>query len=102
MDHNRIDEYISKVYWKEAKTYAKTAPHEYTIRDWRKDLEDTFVEFALYIREVGVQEKFYSRTHTYFYHGDYKYWTMGDPIDVTVVLNRCVHADYPNNIYKGR
>lgn len=81
MELERIKEYISKVYWKEAVTYRETAPHEYTIRHWRKDLEAEFVEFVKYIRLVGNKERFYSRVHSYFYLGDHKYWTMGDPID---------------------
>lgn len=102
MDIQKIDEYIDKVYWKEAKSYRDKAPHEYTIRDWRKDLEPTFLEFVQFIRRTGRQEKFFSRTFTYFYHGKYKYWTMGDPLDVTVVLNRCLIEEYPNNIYRGK
>jgi hypothetical protein len=96
-----VDQYIKKVDWKKAKTYRKTAPHEYTIRDWRKDLDDEFVGFAKLIRRIGTEERFYSKTFLYFYHGDYKYWTMGDPLEATVVLNRCLIKDYPDNKYKG-
>ena len=89
MDIQKINEYIQKVKWVEAKTYAKTHPHEYTIRYWRKDLDEEFVEFALFIREHGNEEAFYKAKFIYYYHEDgYKYWTMGDPMETTWVLNR--------------
>jgi hypothetical protein len=90
MNRQKFDDYIQKVRWQEAKTYRKTAPHEYTIRWWRKDLEQEFIDVVLFIREHGVKEKFFSKTFIYFYHGDYKYWTMGDPLETTWVLNRAL------------
>lgn len=90
MDIKRFEEYIKKVRWQEAKSYSKTAPHEYTIRWWRKDLEQDFIDVVLFIRANGVQEKFFRKTFIYFYHGGYKYWTMGDPLETTWVLNRAL------------
>jgi hypothetical protein len=89
MDMDRIREYIASVKWQVAKTMPKI-PHSYTIKQWRPDLKATFEEFALHIRQEGVGEKFYSKTYTYLYVDGYKYWTMGAPIDETIVLNRAV------------
>lgn len=88
MDQEKIENYIRSVKWQNAKSYEKTAPHEYTIRWWRKDLEQDFIDFVLFIRANGVKERFYSKTFIYYYLGDYKYWTMGDPLETTWVLNR--------------
>lgn len=101
MDLQRIRKYIESVEWLRARTYEKTAPHEYTIRWWRVDLEQDFIDFVLFVRKNGVQEKFYNKTFTYFYLDEHKYWTMGDPIANTWVLNRALVKDYPNNRYKG-
>ena len=81
--------YIASVKWQEAKTYAKTLPHQYTIRWWAPDLDDLFCKIVQLIRDVGVPEKFFKAKYIYFYHGGYKYWTMGCSIQTrTWVLNR--------------
>lgn len=88
IDKTRIDNYIESVRWQNSKTYEKIAPHEYTIRWWSMELEDEFIWFLNYIRANGVKEWFYKSQHTYFYYNGLKYWTMGDTIDNTWVLNR--------------
>lgn len=82
--------YIQKVRWQNAKTYEKTAPHEYTIRWWRKELDNDFINAVLFIRKHGVKESFFGKTFIYFYYEEHKYWTMGDPLDTTWVLNRAL------------
>lgn len=88
VDKARIDKYIESVRWQNSKTYERTAPHEYTIRWWNMELEDEFIWFAKYIRVNGIKEWFYKSQFIYFYYNGLKYWTMGDPIDNTWVLNR--------------
>ena len=82
-------EYITSVKWTFAKTMPKW-PHWYTIRDWNMDKEQTFVDFVYHIRKYGVKEPFYKKTHIYFYFHNYKYWTMGDPLETTWVINRAL------------
>lgn len=65
-----------------------TAPHEYAVRGKNPFLEDEFVYFVKYIRKHGYEEKFWSKAHTYYNVGEYKYWTMGNPIDETTIINR--------------
>ena len=72
--------------WRFAKTMPEN-PHYYTRRkEW--DDEDAFECVVAYIREHGVPESFYSSTFYYFYLDDYKYWTMGSPINKTILINR--------------
>lgn len=62
-------------------------PHHYTLRKtWEKD--EDFVEAVNYIREHGVPEMFGRHRRIYLYHKGYKYWTMGNPIDQTILINR--------------
>jgi len=68
-----INKYINSARWQNAHSYQKTTPHEYTILQWNKDLEHTFVEFVLHIRACGKTEKFYKITFKYLYHGKHKY-----------------------------
>ena len=60
-------------------------PHEYTLR---KTWNDGFDECVLYIREYGNKEKFGKKAYTYLYINGWKYWTMGDPVEETILINR--------------
>ncbi len=86
----KIEKFIDSANWIFAKTYAKTAPHEYAVRDKNPSLEDEFVYFVKFIREHGYNEKFWNKLHIYYDVGDYKYWTMGNPIDETTIINRAL------------
>jgi len=62
-------------------------PHEYTLKeDWYD--KELFEKTVQAIRDNGVKEKFYKKTFTYFYANGYKYWTMGNPIVQTKLINR--------------
>jgi hypothetical protein len=87
----RIDAYIGAVRWVEAKTWQRTFPHEYTIREWAPEREEDFIFFVKYIRENGRVEPFFSKRYTYLrWHDGYKYWTLGNPIESTNVINRAM------------
>jgi hypothetical protein len=88
MDERSARVYVNAVHWKFAKTYAKTAPHEYTVRKWRPELQPHFEGFAQYIRDNGTPEIFAGREYTYLAFDGFKYWTMGSPIDETIIINR--------------
>lgn len=90
--------------WVFAKTYAKTWPHEYIVRD--KVDETLFIGLVKHIRANGYIGKFYRMDITYFDEDGIVYWTMGDPIETTTIINRCTkeqsyeyrlqHNDLPN------
>lgn len=88
---NEIDKYvylINKYKWKFAKSMPKN-PHEYIVKD-NIDIEDIelFEDFVLYIRNFGIKAKFFKCEYDYLLIGDYYYWTMGNPISDTKILNR--------------
>lgn len=77
-------------------TFAKTMPdkpHCYTLR---KDFADDndFVFMYEVINGLGKVEMFEGYPYTCFYHGEYKYWTMGEPLNhadgkwYTILINR--------------
>lgn len=71
-------------------TYAKTMPewpHEYLVRA-RVD-EALFVRTVQHIRANGYEGRFYMRKITYFEEAGLVYWTMGSPLDETIIINRC-------------
>ena len=81
-----IKEFINQTKW----TYARTMPlwpHEYIVRS-RVD-ESLFVEMVKHIRAHGYQGFFYKRPITYFDEDGMTYWTMGEPLDKTEIINRC-------------
>ena len=71
-------------------TFAKTManiPHSYSVRhEWQNDNE--FVEVVLFMREYGKTEYFFKKPFVYFYANGYKYWTMGNDIVTTRIINR--------------
>ena len=85
---DRARTYIGSVRWQNAKTYEAFAPHEYTVRKWNPDLDDEFVNFVELIRSAGYKEKWKKRWWTYLDVVGHRYWTMGAPIEITIIINR--------------
>ena len=84
-------------------TFAKTMPewpHEYLVRD-RVDA-NLFESLVRHIRQHGFEGRFYQRSITYFAEDDLLYWTMGDPLPETVIINRCKQADSYESRSKNR
>jgi len=78
--------FIDRSFWQFAKTMARI-PHEYTVREWT-DNEQEFMDVVQHIRDEGVPEQFWSKRYIYLYVGDWKYWSMGFPLDETTIINR--------------
>jgi len=64
------------------------APHEYTVREWNLALQREFEWFVLLIRGHGYRAQWGKREFTYLALDGQKYWTMGNPLSQTVVINR--------------
>jgi hypothetical protein len=70
-------------------------PHQYTVRTWRDDLDETFEAFEALIRTDGTSEAVASRlprssgppTAVSEIEG-WDYWTVSEPLDETKVINR--------------
>jgi len=61
-------------------------PHHYTLRETWDDV--TFTSSVLAIRKYGVPRKFGNREYIYYDFDGCTYWTMGSPIDQTILINR--------------
>jgi hypothetical protein len=94
--------YIARVRWEFAKTMSQW-PHEYTVRAWRSDLEREFVEFVVLIRRDGVVKAWPPDAvrpryhHAYLELDSWEYWTMGEPIPETTVINRALLMQEPTD-----
>jgi hypothetical protein len=84
-DLARIRSFIEKHNWIFAKTMPQW-PHEYTLR--KNANEEEFLWFVVFIRERGSAESFGGQKHIYLDVDEWKYWTMGSPLDDTILINR--------------
>jgi len=95
---DQIKEFIQSVTW----TFAKTMPdwpHEYIVR--HQVDKELFLEMVNHIREYGYLGIFYDKTLTYFNEAGKVYWTMGETLDKTIVINRCREEDTYENRRKN-
>src|SRR5579862_5788073 len=86
----RATDFIARRKWREAITFRKTAPHEYTSREWVAGGQagQEFDQFAVFIRRFGYADLYYKIRHIYWAVDEFKYWTMGWPVEQTTVINR--------------
>jgi hypothetical protein len=80
-----LREFIGVRRWQRGKA---DPTHEYTIRSWVPDGEDDFENAARIIREHGQPAEFFGHTYIYLQIDEMKYWTMGEPVEETTVVNR--------------
>lgn len=79
--------FVNASQWTFAKTMPKW-PHEYIVRE-QVD-EDLFLQLVRHIRAHGYLGKFYQKSITYFDEAGMLYWTMGAPLEETIIVNRCM------------
>jgi hypothetical protein len=88
MEEKELQDLLSCAQFRYAKTIPKF-PHHYTLRKtWENNQFDAVV---LAIRELGQPRMFGNRQYIYYDFGGCTYWTMGSPIDQTILINRAVH-----------
>ncbi len=90
--------FIARCEW----TFAKTmpfAPHEYIVKERCPLTTDEFEYFVNKQREHGVKERWGKYNNLYLYIDDYKYWTMGAPLEETTVINRA-KASAVNDVHQ--
>jgi hypothetical protein len=85
MTEDEFAAFVAAAPWRFASTMPET-PHEYTLR--RQHDPVVFEAAVRFIRERGYQARWGRATRTYFNLDGKKYWTMGAPVEQTVVLNR--------------
>ena len=102
MNFEKMRSMIARCRWKFAKTMP-FAPHEYIVKDRCPLTDEEFEYFVEMQRQHGVKERWGKYNNPYLYIDDYKYWTMGDPLEVTTVINRaraCVIKE-AHQLYEG-
>ncbi len=87
MTEQDFNAFIDRAKWNWATTYAKFAPHYYCVRQEFKD-DAIFDEVVQYIRDNSLTAFFHGKKFQYCFHNGWKYWTMGNPIEQTRIINR--------------
>lgn len=72
--------------WTFAKSMPK-CPHWYVVRANCRDNEE-FTKAVTFIRTAGDVRRWFKCFHTYYDMGEHSYWTMGNPVDTTIIINR--------------
>lgn len=86
-DPTYAESLIERCRWTLAKTYP-SIPHEYIVRGKCELTDEEFVYLVNAQREYGKVEKWHRYEFPYLYVGKYKYWTMGERIEETIIINR--------------
>ena len=83
--------YIVSLLNQEKWIWAKTMPsipHEYIVRGKCRMQEEDFLMIVHVQRDFGKHEVWGKYNFPYLYLNGYKYWTMGDTFENTIILNR--------------
>lgn len=88
MTEEQFDDFCNNVTWHWAKTYAKTFPHWYCVRE--EVGSEKFEDAVKFIRDHKIERMFFSSKYGYYDRGRYTYWTMGNPIRDTTIINKAI------------
>lgn len=86
MDSNGFAEFVAANPWKPAKTAIKN-PHEYSLREKTKDVA-IFEQAVQFIRDNGYTVWFWRKPYICYDLDGRRYWTMGSPVEKTLLINR--------------
>ena len=84
-----LSAFVESNSWTFARTMPKH-PHEYVLL-WKSSSKEDFFRFAMTIRRFGYDEYFYTKQIRYMDLDGRRYWTMGDLLKTTFVLNRAMN-----------
>jgi len=83
--------------WKFAKTAKYSNPHWYTLREtWNDD--PLFDKIVQAIRDNAKTEYFWRKPYEVLNFEGWKYWSMGAPIDETILINRAFDSGQYNDL----
>ncbi len=95
-----VREFLNKQEWIFAKTYAKTAPHEYCLKENVVGTTEEFEEVCACILKYGFEAKWLGKyPNRYIYMDGHMYWIMCDDAVKSILINRSETRLYDYNIY---
>ena len=88
MTEQEFADFIKAHEWRFAKSMPQN-PHCYVVREKCRS-DDEFCQAVLYIRKHGYPKKFFRKTFIYLNYEPYSYWTMGNSLEITKIINRAL------------
>ena len=88
MTEQEIADFIKAHQWTFAKSMPQI-PHAYVVRENCRD-DHEFCRLVMHIRKHGVKRKFFRQTYIYLDVVPFTYWTMGNPLSDTTIINRAL------------
>ena len=88
MTEQEFAAFVAAHEWRFAKSLPKM-PHYYVVRQQCR-ADDEFVQAVSFIRKYGFPKAFYKKTYIYYDFDGNSYWTMGNSLDITKIINRVV------------
>ncbi len=85
LSHEDLARWVETVKVQFARTMPQN-PHEYVHRRWCDS--GMFSRVVEYIREHGYSQRYGSSDYICYDIGNHFYWTMGSPVEETIILNR--------------
>lgn len=82
-----LKQFVESSDWTFARTYARTWPHEYIVRN--HDNAALILRLARHILHHGVDGRFYSQLRPYHHEDGMVYWVMDSNAEDVTVVNRC-------------
>jgi len=94
MSEKEFEEFIGKQRFRRAVT-AQRNRHEYIVRyKTVVGTDEEFVKAVLFIRQKGFKIVFWGQEYIVYCLNNHLYWTMGNAIEETTILNRNDLNDY--------
>jgi hypothetical protein len=94
MTREEFEAFLASKVWTIARSMP-TIPHAYIVRGKGNDPEQ-FRAAVEFIRANGYWHQWRHLRNQYFDVGEHFYWTMGAPVEETIIINRAKFTDYPN------
>lgn len=88
MTKEEFEAFVKAHEWRFAKSMPQI-PHAYVVREKCRD-DAEFCDAVMFIRQWGQPRKFFRKTFIYLDLAPYSYWTMGNPLDITKIINRAL------------
>ena len=107
MNKEEMRTFVNNLDWIFAKTYADVCPHEYIVKNkLNPGYQARFEEVVNFIREAGFEASYEGHPGKYYILDEHYYWTMGELIGQTTIINRAKLSDYSlvenSWIWKGK
>lgn len=89
--YDDLEYILENAHWRFAKTFARKAPHWYTlVENWRSN--EVFTDVAKQVRKYSTMEFFWGKPFLVWNYKGMKYWVMDDNPSDAVLINKTFNS----------